>query len=399
MVEALVGGVEAVDERVARHVASGIVGRVAVVETVRHHEVEDVVLRVDAHRGLHEEFVAGLGGAAARVAGVDGDVVRREVVAERDRVAVDRGERDVVGGIALVPALVAGDLELVAACRDLVGGELVETVTVGILHPRPETVRQPVARATELALEASDGGGDRRVDVVGHPVGLVVVVEGDVGVGSEAKGDVGTVRHGVGAVVLVPGVAERRLVLVVARRHGERGLPDAVGGVERELRGIAFGLPVARAAEFALQAPGDGDAGGVRGVVGAADRRQQRHPHHRSDACRHDPCRSIPTHVRLPRCVVHQRPPTDDRKPLGGHGQEEVTAPGSWNGERPDTDGAVEAILALATRDVDERWCSNWLRNRVIEPGSALPLGNHSPNPFATNVLSGEVGRAETLFR
>ena len=38
---------------------------------------------------------------------------------------------------------------------------------------------------------------------------------------------------------------------------------------------------------------------------------------------------------------------------------------GSWNEERPDTDDAIEAMLAVAARDVDEAWLSNWLRNRV----------------------------------
>lgn len=38
---------------------------------------------------------------------------------------------------------------------------------------------------------------------------------------------------------------------------------------------------------------------------------------------------------------------------------------GSWNDERPDTDGAVEAMLAVAARDVDETWLATWLRERV----------------------------------
>ena len=38
---------------------------------------------------------------------------------------------------------------------------------------------------------------------------------------------------------------------------------------------------------------------------------------------------------------------------------------GSWNDERPDTDGAVEAMLAVAAREVDEAWLASWLRERV----------------------------------
>lgn len=39
---------------------------------------------------------------------------------------------------------------------------------------------------------------------------------------------------------------------------------------------------------------------------------------------------------------------------------------GSWNDEQPDTDDAVEAMLAVAARDVDETWLASWLRERVI---------------------------------
>ena len=38
---------------------------------------------------------------------------------------------------------------------------------------------------------------------------------------------------------------------------------------------------------------------------------------------------------------------------------------GSWNDEHPDTDDAVEAMLAVAAREVDEQWLANWLRERV----------------------------------
>jgi death-on-curing protein len=38
---------------------------------------------------------------------------------------------------------------------------------------------------------------------------------------------------------------------------------------------------------------------------------------------------------------------------------------GSWNDDQPDIDDAVEAMLAVAARDVDETWLANWLRQRV----------------------------------
>jgi len=38
---------------------------------------------------------------------------------------------------------------------------------------------------------------------------------------------------------------------------------------------------------------------------------------------------------------------------------------GSWNDSQPDTDHAVDAMLAVAARDVDETWLAGWLRERV----------------------------------
>ena len=37
----------------------------------------------------------------------------------------------------------------------------------------------------------------------------------------------------------------------------------------------------------------------------------------------------------------------------------------SWNDERPDTDPAVDALLAVAARDVGQTWFANRLRERV----------------------------------
>ncbi len=38
---------------------------------------------------------------------------------------------------------------------------------------------------------------------------------------------------------------------------------------------------------------------------------------------------------------------------------------GSWNDAPPDTESAVEAMFAVAARDVDETGFANWLRERV----------------------------------
>ena len=41
---------------------------------------------------------------------------------------------------------------------------------------------------------------------------------------------------------------------------------------------------------------------------------------------------------------------------------------GSWNDSQPDTDEAVDAMLAVAARDVDEAWLAGWLKERVAFP-------------------------------
>src|SRR5262249_57751554 len=104
-----------------------------------------------------------------------------------------------------------------------------------------------------------EGQGDGRGVVVGDPVGLVVVVELDARVGGEIEGDVGAVRDGVEAVVLVPGVVERGLVLVASGGQREGSLPDVVARVVGQVRGRARGIPVAPAARLRLQGTGDRD--------------------------------------------------------------------------------------------------------------------------------------------
>ena len=142
VVEARVARIEPVDEPVAGEVATGVVARVAVVEPVGHHEVEHVVLGRLANRRPDEQLVARLGRTGPRV---DRHLIGCSVVAERDRRAVGCGERDVVAGVALGPALVEGDLERVVAGRDQVRGERVDAVTVGVLQPGSQAVGLPVA--------------------------------------------------------------------------------------------------------------------------------------------------------------------------------------------------------------------------------------------------------------
>jgi death on curing protein len=38
---------------------------------------------------------------------------------------------------------------------------------------------------------------------------------------------------------------------------------------------------------------------------------------------------------------------------------------GQWTPNPPDTDEAVDAMIAVAAREVDEAWFADWLRERV----------------------------------
>jgi len=44
---------------------------------------------------------------------------------------------------------------------------------------------------------------------------------------------------------------------------------------------------------------------------------------------------------------------------------------GTWDPDPPDIDQAEEAVLAIATGNVDEAWTAVWLRERVRFGGSA----------------------------
>ena len=180
--EALVCGVEAGDEAVragavdgehtvVAHVAGGdarIVGGVAVVEPVGHHEVERVAGTRVTEGGGGEGVVA-RGVAARQVRNVEGDLVGAVVEGELQRGVCGEAQRvvAVAHAVGLVPGAVDRDLELVAACRD---GELAgpHTVAVGIGEGRGVACGLPVLRATEFGLEVThqgDGlgcGGGRR---------------------------------------------------------------------------------------------------------------------------------------------------------------------------------------------------------------------------------------------
>jgi len=222
----VVVGAEAQDDFLARrHRAEGhaVEGVVAVVAQAVVFDVVVVTVAqrvdVDAHgvRGINE------GEDDARAGG-------------------GHGEADVatIRKAGMVPILVYSALTLPIAGWNVGRLEGVGAVVVGIGHPATQAVGRPVTGAADLLLPIADGNDDQ-LGAVTDEVGLVVVVELD-----------GVVRAGQRHVAAgerdIPGVVERRLILLSARGHVERTLPDVVGGVVGQVGRGAFGLPVAGAA-------------------------------------------------------------------------------------------------------------------------------------------------------
>ena len=213
--------------------------------------------------------------APRRALGADRQHVAGRVVAEeRLRAGGRDGEGD-VGAVAhapvpvvLVPALVDGGFDLVASGRQGAGGEAVAPVALRILQPGTQARGPPVVDAPEEVLIAAGRGDDRGVAAARHPVRLVVVVELDRPGLRQRERDVGAVTGGVGAVVLGPSVVQGGLVFPAPRGDVEAPLPYAVIGVEAEMRGIATGLPVCRAAHLRLEAARDRDARRLRSRPG-----------------------------------------------------------------------------------------------------------------------------------
>ena len=167
VVEALVARVEAVVEPAAGD-AAGVVGLVAVGETVRHHEVEAPVAAGLAQRGGGHRLV-GRGRLRGRLVGRrHRDRVARGVVGEDQRRGVLEVERDVgrAGGAAapaLGPAAVDRDLVVVVAGRDREGVLPGGAAGHGV-EPGAGAGGRPVVGAAELGLQRADEGdaGGRR---------------------------------------------------------------------------------------------------------------------------------------------------------------------------------------------------------------------------------------------
>src|SRR5512140_1899262 len=94
----------------------------------------------------------------------------------------------------------------------------------------------------------------------------MVIVELDGRSRGQVERNVAAVKCCVKAVVLIPAIVERRLVLPVPRGYVERLLPHVVTSVVRQVRGRARRVPVTAAAQLALQVTGNGDRGWIRCV-------------------------------------------------------------------------------------------------------------------------------------
>ncbi len=134
--------------------------------------------------------------------------------------------------------------------------EAIEGVAVRVLQPGAQAARVPIAwRSPVRTLEIAGHGGDDAVDVIGHPVSFMVVIELHIGgLTPRLKDDIGTVQNGIDAVIFVPTIVESRLVLEVAGGQIEYRLPDIIDAIVGQMGGSAFWLPVAGTAQLALAA-------------------------------------------------------------------------------------------------------------------------------------------------
>ena len=186
--------------------------------------------------------------------------VRASVVGEHDLLTCGAdGERDVgpvldaAGTIVLRPALVMRHLGFVIAGRNRPCRKGIEPVAVRVLQPRAQAIRLPVARATELGLEAAGHRGDDGILIARDPVRRIVIEELDVGCTTEAQRDVAAVACCIGTVILEPVPIDDSLVFPIAGRDIEDALPDAVRRIEVQERRAASRIPVAATTELALE--------------------------------------------------------------------------------------------------------------------------------------------------
>ncbi len=173
----------------------------------------------------------------------------------------------VAGGIPRV-ALVARDLVLVAAGREVVRPEGVDVVAVGAAHQRAEAIRGPIVGAPQILLEITDDHGRDAliVDAVPDPIVVIIEIEVDRGLAAQIEAHVITRR-----IPLIAGLVVRDdFVLPASGGNSKRPAPNAVAHV-REMRRGAVGRPIATPADLALESARQRDGGRVAGGGGRGD--------------------------------------------------------------------------------------------------------------------------------
>ena len=232
------------------------------------------------------------GAGQRRVLHGDLQQVGVDVVGEHYGLVGGRGELVVVtveraaDAVVLAPRQAVGDLDLVAARGQLVGGPGVGAVPVGE-HEGDEALRLPVARAAHRGLEAAGERDDGALRGVEEPVRDRVVEEGHLRGRVERVGRIRTAGHAALAVVDVPTAADGDLVRVAARGQLPRAGVEAGGLVEGEGGLGALRLPVAGAAHGRIVAAGHGDGRGRVHLAGLDGGGGEVGAHHDGGGCGH----------------------------------------------------------------------------------------------------------------
>ncbi|MGD9093297.1 MAG: hypothetical protein PVF74_10645, partial [Anaerolineales bacterium] len=171
MIEAFVSRQQAIDQRVAGGVATSIIARVAILETVRHDEVEDIILSRHAHARSHQELITWLESTGH----IDSNIISCRIVSKSNQITIiNYSERHIAGGIGSCPVLIKSDFKGVITGWDMIRGEGIDTIAVDILHPGAQTPWLPIVRATDLRLEAAGNRGNDRIEVFRYPVALMI---------------------------------------------------------------------------------------------------------------------------------------------------------------------------------------------------------------------------------
>ena len=129
----------------------------------------------------------------------------------------------------------------------------------------------PFTRAAEGILEIAGCRDNFVIDIIGDPVGFVVVVEFDATDRRHGECDVGAIREGTSPVIFVPTIVERDFVGPETTGDVKIGLPEIIVRIVDKFAERALGLPIIRTAKFGLEIADDGNAYGVgdlRGVEG-----------------------------------------------------------------------------------------------------------------------------------